>query len=47
MAPKSKNGSYEAKDIQVLEGLEPGERVVTSSYDSFGDIDKLVLKKSN
>ena len=26
MAPKSKNGSYEAKDIQVLEGLEAVRR---------------------
>ena len=25
--------------------LEPGEKVVTSSYDNFGDIDKLVLTK--
>jgi HlyD family secretion protein len=28
----------------VLEGLNPGDRVITSSYDSFGDIDKLILK---
>lgn len=28
---------------EVLEGLEPGERVVTSSYDNFGDIDRLIL----
>ncbi len=29
---------------EVLEGLEPGERVVTSSYDTFGDADRLVLR---
>jgi len=30
--------------LEILEGLEPGEKVITSSYDNFGDIDKLVLK---
>jgi HlyD family secretion protein len=29
---------------EVLEGLEAGERVVTSSYDTFGDADQLVLR---
>ena len=29
---------------EVLEGLQPGEKVVTSSYDDFGDNDKLVFK---
>lgn len=28
---------------EVLEGLVPGEKVVTSSYEMFGDIDQLVL----
>lgn len=32
--------------FEVLEGLEPGEKVITSSYDSYGDIDKLILKDS-
>jgi HlyD family secretion protein len=31
--------------IEVLAGLEPGDRVVTSSYDTFGDIDTLVLQQ--
>ncbi len=31
--------------FEVLEGLEPGERVITSSYDSYGDIDKLIIKE--
>jgi HlyD family secretion protein len=30
---------------EVLEGLQPGDEVVTSSYDNFGDIDRLVLTK--
>ena len=29
--------------FEVLEGLNPGDRVITSSYDTFGDIDKLVI----
>jgi HlyD family secretion protein len=40
-----KLGRYNPQAFEVLEGLEPGERVITSSYDSFGDIDKLILKK--
>ncbi len=31
--------------IEVLAGLQPGEQVVTSSYDTFGDNDKLVLQQ--
>ncbi len=31
--------------FEVLEGLSAGERVVTSSYDSFGDADRLVIKR--
>lgn len=30
--------------FEVLNGLKPGDKVVTSSYDNFGDVDKLVLK---
>jgi HlyD family secretion protein len=40
-----KLGRQNPQAFEVLEGLEPGERVITSSYDSFGDIDKLILKK--
>jgi HlyD family secretion protein len=29
---------------EILEGLKPGEKVVTSSYDNYGDIEKLILK---
>lgn len=38
-------GMYNPQVFTILEGLEPGERVITSSYDSFGDIDKLILKE--
>ncbi len=41
---KIRLGRQNTQVFEVLEGLQPGERVVTSSYDSFGDIDKLVLK---
>ncbi len=30
--------------FEVLSGLKPGDRVVTSSYDNFGDVDKLIIK---
>lgn len=30
--------------FEVLEGLEPGEKVITSSYESFGNMDQLILK---
>jgi len=40
-----KLGRQNPQVFEVLEGLEPGERVITSSYDNFGDIDKLILKK--
>ena len=39
-----KLGRQNPQVFEVLEGLKPGERVITSSYDSFGDIDKLILK---
>ncbi len=37
-------GRQNPQYFEVLEGLEPGERVVTSSYDNFGEVDVLVLK---
>jgi HlyD family secretion protein len=30
--------------FEVLKGLAPGDRVVTSSYDNFGDVNELVIK---
>ena len=38
-------GRQNPQVFEVLDGLQPGEKVVTSSYDNFGDIDKLVLTK--
>ncbi len=29
---------------EILEGLQPGEKVIVSNYESFGDNDKLVFK---
>jgi len=37
-------GMYNPQVYQVLDNLEPGERVITSSYENFGDYDKLVFK---
>ncbi len=37
-------GTQNPRFYEVLEGLEPGERIVTSNYDNFGDVDKLMLK---
>jgi HlyD family secretion protein len=36
-------GMQNPQMFEVLEGLEPGEKVITSSYESFGDNDILVL----
>ncbi len=36
-------GRQNPQMFEVLEGLEPGQKVITSSYDSFGDNDKLIL----
>jgi len=37
-------GSQNPRYYEVLEGLNPGEKVVVSSYDNFGDVDKLIFK---
>lgn len=37
-------GRYNPEVFEVLEGLQPGDRVITSSYESFGDMERLVLK---
>ena len=37
----TKNTAY----YEVLEGVSPGDKVITSSYDNFGDKDELVLKE--
>jgi HlyD family secretion protein len=37
-------GRQNSKSFEVLEGLEPGEQVITSSYDNYGTADKLIFK---
>ncbi len=37
-------GRQNPQFFEVLEGLEPGEKVITSSYENFGDMERLVLK---
>ncbi len=41
---KIRLGRYNTQVYEVLDGLEPGEKVITSSYDSFGDFDRLTFK---
>lgn len=38
-------GQQNTEVYEVLDGLEPGDRVITSSYENYGDVEKLVLKK--
>ena len=38
-------GRQNPQYFEVLEGLEVGERVITSSYDTFGDVDRLILQE--
>jgi HlyD family secretion protein len=37
-------GRQNPQYFEVLDGLNPGERVITSSYDNYGDMERLVLK---
>lgn len=37
-------GKQNSRYYEVLEGLEPGEQVITSNYDSFGTAERIVLK---
>lgn len=39
-----KLGRQNSQEFEVLSGLKKGEKVITSSYDTFGDVDKLILK---
>ena len=40
-----KLGRQNSEVFEVLEGLKPGDKVITSSYESFGDIEKLMLSE--
>jgi HlyD family secretion protein len=37
-------GRQSIDQYEVLEGLSPGDKVITSSYENFGNIQELVLK---
>lgn len=37
-------GRQNTRFYEVLDGLEPGEKVIVSSYDSFGNKDKIIFK---
>lgn len=37
-------GKQNPKFYEILEGLNPGEKVITSGYESFGDNEKLIIK---
>lgn len=37
-------GRQNPEHYEVLEGLQPGEQVITSSYETFGDADRLIFK---
>ncbi len=36
-------GRQNTQSFEVLSGLKPGEKVITSSYDNYGDVEKLIL----
>lgn len=40
-------GRQNPRYYEVLSGLEPGEKVITSSYQTFADHDKLIIKDNN
>jgi HlyD family secretion protein len=37
-------GKQNSKYYEVLDGLQAGEKVITSNYDNFGDAERIVLK---
>jgi HlyD family secretion protein len=37
-------GRQNPQVYEVLEGLQPGDKVITSSYEGFGDMERLILK---
>jgi len=38
-------GSQNPDYYEVLQGLKPGDKVITSSYENYGDMQELILKK--
>ena len=43
---KVRLGRQNPRFYEVLEGLEPGDKVIISDYENFGDADKLILKNN-
>jgi HlyD family secretion protein len=37
-------GSQNTEYFEVIDGLLPGDKVITSSYDNYGDVEELILK---
>lgn len=37
-------GKQNSKHYELLEGLEAGEKIITSNYDSFGEAEKIIFK---
>lgn len=37
-------GKQNSKFYEVLEGLDEGEKVITSNYDGFGDAERIIIK---
>lgn len=38
-------GRYNTDYYEVVQGLEPGDKVITSSYENYGNIEELILKE--
>jgi HlyD family secretion protein len=38
-----KLGRKNTENFEILEGLQPGDQVITSSYENFGDNEVLLL----
>jgi len=38
-------GNQNPDYYEVLDGLQPGDKVVTSSYENYGNMEQLVLNK--
>jgi HlyD family secretion protein len=38
-------GRQNPEYFEILNGLKSGDKVITSSYDNFGDVDRLIIKK--
>ena len=41
---KIKIGKQNPRYYQVTEGLQPGEKIITSGYEMFGDNERLIFK---